>query len=95
MPFEQVVRAALWALASVAGIVVSFVSAQVNGTDPTTILLGAAGLVGLVGLIWKLVGDYRSTSELIDDYRASLEAERNENRALRVEIDALRNRPVQ
>lgn len=89
---EQVLRATAWALASVFSIVASFVWAQIDGTEPTTVLLGAAGLVGLVGLIWRLVSDYRQTSELIDDYRerlgdehTSLLSEREENRKLREE----------
>ena len=79
---DQVIRAAAWAVSSTLGVVASFIAAQANGTDPTTVLLGAAGLVGLV---WKLVVDYRATSELIDDYRDALEAEREENRRLRGE----------
>ena len=86
MPLEQVFRACLWAVASTTGIVASFVLGQVQGSEPTNILLGAAGLVGLVGLVWKLVVDYRASSELIDDYRESLEAERAENRRLREEL---------
>lgn len=82
---DQVIRAAVRAVSSTLGIVASFIAAQANGTDPTTVLLGAAGLVGLVGLVWKLVVDYRATSELIDDYRDALEAEREENRRLRGE----------
>lgn len=83
---EQVIRAALWALTSTLTIVASFVWAQVDGTDPTTVLLGAAGLVGLVGLIWRLVSDYRQTSELIDDYQHALKDERSENQMLRDQI---------
>ena len=83
---EQVIRAALWALTSTLTIVVSFVWAQVDGADATTVLLGAAGLVGLVGLIWRLVSDYRQTSELIDDYQHALKDERAENQMLRDQI---------
>ena len=83
---EQVIRAALWALTSTLTIVVSFVWAQVDGTDPTTVLFGAAGLVGLVGLVWRLVSDYRQTSELIDDYAAALKDERAENHIFREQI---------
>lgn len=83
---EQVIRAALWALTSTLTIVASFVWAQVDGTDPTTVLFGAAGLVGLVGLIWRLVSDYRQTSELIDDYQHALKDERAENQMLRDQI---------
>lgn len=83
---EQVVRSALWALTSTLTIVVSFVWAQIDGTDPTTVLLGAAGLVGLVGLVWRLVSDYRQTSELIDDYQAALRDERAENQRLRDQL---------
>ena len=89
---DQVIKAITWAVASTFSIVFSFIWAQAQGTEPTTILLGAAGLIGLVGLIWRLVSDYRQTSELIDDYRerlgdehASLTAEREENRRLREE----------
>lgn len=90
---EQVVRAALWAVVSTAGIVASFVWAQIDGTDPTTIALGAAGVVGLVGLIWRLVTDYRATSELIDDYRGALSDERAENQMLRDQIRQNREQP--
>jgi len=83
---EQVIRAALWALTSTLTIVASFVWAQVDSTDPTTVLLGAAGLVGLVGLIWRLVSDYRQTSELIDEYQHALKDERAENQMLRDQI---------
>ena len=83
---EQVIRAALWALTSTLTIVASFIWAQVDGTDPTTVLFGAAGLVGLVGLIWRLVSDYRQTSELIDDYQHALKDERAENQMLRDQI---------
>ena len=90
---EQVVRSALWALTSTLTIVVSFVWAQVDGTDPTTVLLGAAGLVGLVGLVWRLVSDYRQTSELIDDYQTALRDERAENHILREQIRQNRQEP--
>lgn len=78
----------MWAVASAAGILLSAVMGvadQASSTDPMTLLLGGAGLVGLCGLVWKLVVDYRATSELIDDYREALEAERAENRRLRDE----------
>jgi len=90
---EQVVRSALWALTSTLTIVVSFVWAQIDGTDPTTVLLGAAGLVGLVGLVWRLVSDYRQTSELIDDYQTALRDERAENHILREQIRQNRQEP--
>ncbi len=83
---EQVMRAGLWALTSSLTIVASFVWAQVDGTDATTVFLGAAGLVGLVGLVWRLVSDYRQTSELIDQYQESLRDERAENQLLRDQI---------
>lgn len=91
---EQVIRAALWALTSTLTIVASFIWAQVDGTDPTTVLLGAAGLVGLVGLVWRLVSDYRQTSELIDDYAAALKDERAENHILREQIRQNRQDPT-
>ena len=91
---EQVIRATVWAVASVAGIVVSFAWAQLEGTDPTTVMLGAAGLVGLVGLIWRLVSDYRQTSELIDEYAAALKDERAENHILREQIRQNRQDPT-
>lgn len=90
---EQVFRSALWALTSTASILISFVWAQVEGTDPTTVLLGAAGLVGLVGLVWRLVSDYRQTSELIDQYQESLRDERAENQLLRGQIRQNRQDP--
>ena len=90
---EQVVRSALWALTSTLTIVISFVWAQIDGTDPTTVLLGAAGLVGLVGLVWRLVSDYRQTSELIDDYQTALRDERAENHILREQIRQNRQEP--
>lgn len=83
---EQVIRAFVWAMVSTAGIVGSFVWAQVDGTDPATILVGAVGLCGLVGLIWRLVTDYRQTSELINDYRTALDDERHENHRLREQL---------
>lgn len=89
---EQVVRAVLWCVVSTTAIVASFVWAQVEATDPTTIALGVGGIVGLVGLVWKLVTDYRSTSELIDDYQAALRDERDENRHLREEIKGMSHR---
>ena len=90
---EQVVRSALWALTSTLTIIISFVWAQIDGTDPTTVLLGAAGLVGLVGLVWRLVSDYRQTSELIDDYQTALRDERAENHILREQIRQNRQEP--
>ena len=90
---EQVVRSALWALTSTLTIIISFVWAQIDGTDPTTVLLGAAGLVGLVGLVWRLVSDYRQTSELIDDYQTALREERAENHILREQIRQNRQEP--
>ena len=90
---EQVVRSALWALTSTLTIIISFVWAQIDGTDPTTVLLGAAGLVGLVGLVWRLVSDYRQTSELIDDYQTALRDERAENHILREQIRQSRQEP--
>ena len=91
---EQVVRSALWALTSTLTIIISFVWAQIDGTDPTTVLLGAAGLVGLVGLVWRLVSDYRQTSELIDDYQTALREERAENHILREQIRQNRQDPT-
>jgi hypothetical protein len=91
---EQVVRAALWALTSTATIIASFIYAQVEGTDITTIVLGGAGLVGLVGLVWRLVSDYHQTSELIDDYAAALKDERAENHILREQIRQNRQDPT-
>lgn len=84
---EQVIRATVWAVASVAGIVVSFAWAQLDGTDPTTVMLGAAGLVGLVGLIWRLVSDSKATTDLIDQVQESLSAERDENQRLRDQLN--------
>ena len=84
---EQVIRATVWTVASVAGIVVSFAWAQLDGTDPTTVMLGAAGLVGLVGLIWRLVSDHKATTDLIDQVQESLSAERDENQRLRDRLD--------
>lgn len=86
MNVDQMIRAILWAISSTSAIIASFVWGQIDGTDPTTVLLGAAGLVGLVGLIWRLVSDYRQTSELIDDYQAALKDERAENQMLREQI---------
>lgn len=86
---EQVIRAGLWAVASVSSIIGSFVWAQVAGTDASTILLGGTGVLALCGLVWKLLVDYRATSELIDDYREALDDERQENHRLR---DQLRDR---
>ena len=84
---EQVIRATVWTVASVAGIVVSFAWAQLDGTDPTTVMLGAAGLVGLVGLIWRLVYDHKATTDLIDQVQESLSAERYENQRLRDQLN--------
>lgn len=87
------IRAVLLAAASVASILASFLWGQIEGTDTTTVLLGAAGLVGLVGLIWRLVSDYRASSELIDDYQAALKDERAENQMLRDQIRQRRDEP--
>jgi hypothetical protein len=86
MNAEHMIRAVLWAVVSVASIIASFAWGQIEGTDATTVLLGAAGLVGLVGLIWRLVSDYRASSELIDDYQHALKDERAENQMLRDQI---------
>lgn len=88
---DQVIRAALWTVTSVAGIVGSFVWAQIDGSEPATLWLGAAGLVSLVGLVIKLVSDYRATSELIDDYRTALDDERTENHRLRGQLNDRRD----
>jgi hypothetical protein len=93
MNVEQMIRAVLWAVTSVTAIIASFAWGQIQGTDPTTVLLGAAGLVGLVGLIWRLVSDYRQTSELIDDYQHALKDERAENQMLRDQIRNNRQDP--
>jgi hypothetical protein len=36
--------------------------------------------------VWRLVSDYRQTSELIDDYQHALKDERAENQMLRDQI---------
>ena len=83
---DELIRAAVWAMTSTAAIIVSFVYGQVQGTDPTTVLLGAGGLIGLVALLWRLANDWRQSSSLIDTYQEALKSEREENQILRDQI---------
>jgi len=93
MSADQAVRAVLWAFVSTTAVVGSYLWTQIDGLTVPTVISGAVGLLGLVALIWKLVVDYRATSDLIDDYReakaadaSALGEERAENRRLRDEL---------
>jgi hypothetical protein len=95
MLHDELVRIAWWAIASVAAAVVSLVSLVVDasagvGDGLGAAVLGVGGLVGLVALLWKLATDYRSSSNLIANYRTMLDDERQEAARLREEIRDLR-----
>ena len=94
MTSEEVVNVIVWAVTSTCAVIASFVWGQVEGTDATTVLLGAAGLTGLVALLYRLASDYRNSSKLIDQYQESLKDERAENQILRDQIRQHRGDPT-